>query len=657
MKYYEIKNSIFNWLDNILMNDIPKDVHALCFNLYQNEDYYWSLELVGTNHYDEKDDDWACHEICDFGTRKNPFVLRHRAYWGIVLNLIYSVLLDYIESGKYAHLLKSKLCVAVGFVDGDLKTVYKKQNFRKKHIGLYSLWNIILVACLILVYLFDVFVFKNSDFKDNLLEVILTSMSINLVLYRLSKKEKNTLKQIEDMYTGEMQGAFYDDADLKYNFLKALYDYHNEKYFKSLKRLKNLYDKARNRIDRKIIVQFAALDSQGIGDTESALKLYDVVLEENPFDTTALNNLAVLSNREGKYRQAIKYAERMLDADPQDSYAYSAMATAYLKLFDVEKSRENAHKALQLDKNLSNPAVVLSIAYAAENQKSESQRYIDTAISGGKDKEDIIAAIENYKADYKKYCKEKSEFNTKVQEWYNLTQIPSIHFTLNGSGRKSIVGGSINETAPMSPRGMPMRLLAAIFCSELPENSLLPKRGVLRFYITPDEDYGMNIDPESLNIQQEFKVLFDENEDNYITYESVVEAEDFPVYSGYRISFSKSTDAMSSTDYRFENTYNDLFRKSKGIKFNESQEDDFLELIDRENHKMLGYPNFVQEDIRTYSADYKKYDVLLFQLTSEFGEFDDKVNWGDAGACRFFIPHDKLKNCDFSDILYAWDCC
>ncbi len=657
MKYFELKKGIFNWLDNILINDIQRDVHALCFNLYQDLDCRWSLELIGTNDYDENNDDWACDEVCDFGTRKNPFVLRYRAYWEIVLNLIYSVLLDYMESGKYAHLLKSKICVAVGFVDGDLKIVYKKQNIRKKGIGFYSLLNIILVFCLIAIYLFDVFFLKNSAFKDNLLEVIFTALSMTVLFCGLSKREKDSLKQIEDLYALEIQGAFCDDADLKYNFLKALYDYHNEKYFKSMKRLKKLYGKAKSRIDRKIIIQFAALDAQEIGDTESALKLYGAVLEENPFDATALNNLAVLSNREGKHQQAIKYAERILDGNPQDAYAYNAMATAHLKLYDVEESKKNAYKALQIDENLSNSAVVLSVAYAVTQHISESQKYMDIAISGGKDREDIITAIENYITDYEKYCKEKSDFNAKVQEWYNLTQTPSIHFTLDDSGGKSIIGGSINETAPMSPRGMPMKLLAAIFCSELPENSLLPKRGVLRFYITPDEDYGMNIDPESLNMQQEFKVLFDENEDKYITCDSITETEDFSVFGSYRISFSNNTDAMTSSDYRFENTYNDLFKKGKGIKLTESQEDDFLDLIDKETHKMLGYPNFMQEDIRTYSDDYKKYDVLLFQLTSEFGEFYDKVNWGDAGAGRFFIPYDKLKNCDFSDILYAWDCC
>ncbi|MBQ3919961.1 MAG: DUF1963 domain-containing protein [Oscillospiraceae bacterium] len=28
-----------------------------------------------------------------------------------------------------------------------------------------------------------------------------------------------------------------------------------------------------------------------------------------------------------------------------------------------------------------------------------------------------------------------------------------------------------------------------------------------------------------------------------------------------------------------------------------------------------------------------------------------------AGICHFFINSEKLKNCDFSDILYYTDCC
>lgn len=31
--------------------------------------------------------------------------------------------------------------------------------------------------------------------------------------------------------------------------------------------------------------------------------------------------------------------------------------------------------------------------------------------------------------------------------------------------------------------------------------------------------------------------------------------------------------------------------------------------------------------------------------------------WGDCGVANFFINGAKLKQHDFSDVLYNWDCC
>ena len=50
------------WLDSVLRNDIPSDVVALCFNIYENENKVWSVEVVGTSSFDENDD-WVGDEI------------------------------------------------------------------------------------------------------------------------------------------------------------------------------------------------------------------------------------------------------------------------------------------------------------------------------------------------------------------------------------------------------------------------------------------------------------------------------------------------------------------------------------------------------------------------------------------------------------------
>lgn len=60
---------IERWMNDILGHDIPSAIRAFCFNLYEDENAHWSMKLVGTESFDPDDEDWACDEIADFGTR------------------------------------------------------------------------------------------------------------------------------------------------------------------------------------------------------------------------------------------------------------------------------------------------------------------------------------------------------------------------------------------------------------------------------------------------------------------------------------------------------------------------------------------------------------------------------------------------------------
>ncbi|NLZ56478.1 MAG: hypothetical protein GX900_07445 [Clostridiaceae bacterium] len=119
-------NELTNWLDNVLRQNVPEDVTAFCFNLYDDGDNNWSLELVGTGSFDVDDTDWPCYEVTDFGTRAQPFAWNKAQKWGRVLTDVVSVLRKYLKNGKYAHVLKSKSAVGVGFVDGDIEILFAK---------------------------------------------------------------------------------------------------------------------------------------------------------------------------------------------------------------------------------------------------------------------------------------------------------------------------------------------------------------------------------------------------------------------------------------------------------------------------------------------------------------------------------------------------
>ena len=50
-------DELSKWLDNALEAEIPDEVIAFGFNLYDDGDCRWSMELVGASEFDADDDD------------------------------------------------------------------------------------------------------------------------------------------------------------------------------------------------------------------------------------------------------------------------------------------------------------------------------------------------------------------------------------------------------------------------------------------------------------------------------------------------------------------------------------------------------------------------------------------------------------------------
>ena len=114
----------FNWLDEVLSKKLPSNIKAINFNLYEDNDNKWSIELVGTSTFDENNSDWACNEI--YTTRENPYALVKESNWKEVETLFTSFLNNYLSTGKYSNILKEYCGIGIGFVDGDLSIIYKR---------------------------------------------------------------------------------------------------------------------------------------------------------------------------------------------------------------------------------------------------------------------------------------------------------------------------------------------------------------------------------------------------------------------------------------------------------------------------------------------------------------------------------------------------
>lgn len=118
------------WLDDVLENvsetGIPTEVIAFGFNLYDEGNGNWSMELIGASEFDTDNEDWLCNEVTDFNTRDNPFQWYKKAKWEEILDDITDFLKRYLRNGIYADILKAKSGIGVGFVDGNIRILYSK---------------------------------------------------------------------------------------------------------------------------------------------------------------------------------------------------------------------------------------------------------------------------------------------------------------------------------------------------------------------------------------------------------------------------------------------------------------------------------------------------------------------------------------------------
>ena len=112
------------WLDSVLENELPKETAAINFNLYDDGNCHWSMELICAASFDRENDDWACDEL--LSTRESPFSWQEDCTFESAQDFAEALVRRYISEGKKKDVLLQWSAVGVGFVDGDISLVYEK---------------------------------------------------------------------------------------------------------------------------------------------------------------------------------------------------------------------------------------------------------------------------------------------------------------------------------------------------------------------------------------------------------------------------------------------------------------------------------------------------------------------------------------------------
>lgn len=230
---------------------------------------------------------------------------------------------------------------------------------------------------------------------------------------------------------------------------------------------------------------------------------------------------------------------------------------------------------------------------------------------------------------------------------------------------------------PRDEEGKKMHLLCQLNLSECKDScGLLPQSGILQFFISPagGDVYGMNWDRPTE--QKNWRIVFHEQTEESLSEDQIKEIAapeseyaESPILKSTALEFSLSPSYIKSDDYKMDQLVKDAAKEITGKDFEGSIYDllgsedmniyaaEVYKMLEETENYMLGYPSFVQYDVRSYmpKEEASYFDTLLLHLDSLSA--DGKIMcWGDMGCANFLMNSEALKRCDFSKVLYTWDC-
>ena len=219
---------------------------------------------------------------------------------------------------------------------------------------------------------------------------------------------------------------------------------------------------------------------------------------------------------------------------------------------------------------------------------------------------------------------------------------------------------------PTNSKGQQFMFLAQINCEDLKGLEDFPQEGILQFWVLGEDLLGLDFHDytnrdgfdviyyekiEDCHSEDEFKEMYNPYKFDLKYMETLIASEPC------KMKFSLEKQKESFNYELLDNLFKEVLEE-ESLGFNEKDklyeeveklyDDEFYEEI--VGTKCNGFPYFTQWEPRD-DKQMKEYDTSLFQIDS-----GKEVMIGDSGVMHFFINREKLKNKDFSDVFYHWDC-
>lgn len=139
------------WVDKVIEKCPTQKAKGYVFNIYDNGNKNYSVEIVATKSFNEEDEDWACDELWASREHCPEFMFKSKS-WEIALKEITDYVKDYLDyrervdsngnkrldSKYYSVFTGENSAVAVGFVEGDLNVLYSSKLVTKDGLNFWA---------------------------------------------------------------------------------------------------------------------------------------------------------------------------------------------------------------------------------------------------------------------------------------------------------------------------------------------------------------------------------------------------------------------------------------------------------------------------------------------------------------------------------------
>ena len=115
-------------------------------------------------------------------------------------------------------------------------------------------------------------------------------------------------------------------------------------------------------------------------DPKIKIKLYQNVLEVQPNNVSALNNIGAAFNDANKYEDAIKFLSKAIELNPNFGLAFSNRAHAYNQTENLELAMKDVNSAIEVNPLLENAYSIKGNIYTKQSKMVEAEAALTTAI-------------------------------------------------------------------------------------------------------------------------------------------------------------------------------------------------------------------------------------------------------------------------------------